>query len=605
MVSEGGKQVPSVCPKTGKRLERNRKHRWLFWVFPIAGLLSLLWFLIRVVPKPSRAAYPCQRMAVPLASGFVVWLLGLIGSVAAFRKAKQRFSQSCYLAAAVCVIIAVLAIWLPLSITDSKPAIAGDPTPNLPIGDAKGIHPGRVVWVHDPNATDWDGYTSPEHWFESAHTNQAVVNNMVSRAVRSLAGESTDAAAWDAIFRYFNNNRGKGDIGYQPGEKIGIKVNLTLTHNADPVTFEKSSGYINNIDNSPQMTLALLRQLVNIAGVQQSDITIGDPTKIMPNYYYNMLYSEFPNVCYMANLGGLGRTQAQFSDVPFYWSTPDANGTKQDFIPVSFAGADYFINFAILKSHNDSGVTLCAKNHYGSLLRSPTGRLWGAQYNYYNLHNTRVTETPGDGYYRALVDLMGHPQLGGKTLLYLIDGLFAGKNWTSVPYKWNMEPFNGDWPSSLFVSQDPVAIDSVCFDFLRTEWSAPLDYPRLLGTDDYLHEAAEANNPPSGTFYDPNNDGVGLTSLGAHEHWNNSTDKQYSRNLGTGNGIELVALRAAIPGDFDEDGDVDLVDFSILADQWMQAPGQPSADIAPEIPDGVVDILDLAVFVENWLAGVL
>ena len=31
-----------------------------------------------------------------------------------------------------------------------------------------------------------------------------------------------------------------------------------------------------------------------------------------------------------------------------------------------------------------------------------------------------------------------------------------------------------------------------------------------------------------------------MTSLGVHEHWNNPTDKQYSRNLGTGEGIELV-----------------------------------------------------------------
>ena len=32
------------------------------------------------------------------------------------------------------------------------------------------------------------------------------------------------------------------------------------------------------------------------------------------------------------------------------------------------------------------------------------------------------------------------------------------------------------------------------------------------------------------------------TSLGVLEHWNNSTDKQYSRNLdpSTGKGIELV-----------------------------------------------------------------
>jgi len=48
---------------------------------------------------------------------------------------------------------------------------------------------------------------------------------------------------------------------------------------------------------------------------------------------------------------------------------------------------------------------------------------------------------------------------------------------------------------------------------------------------------------------------------------------------------------------------VDLLDFSVLAGQWLQAPGEPSADIAPEIPDGVVDILDLAVLANHWLEG--
>jgi len=32
--------------------------------------------------------------------------------------------------------------------------------------------------------------------------------------------------------------------------------------------------------------------------------------------------------------------------------------------------------------------------------------------------------------------------------------------------------------------------------------------------------------------------------LGVEEHWNNSTDKQYSRNLGTGTGIELVSYNS-------------------------------------------------------------
>ena len=76
---------------------------------------------------------------------------------------------------------------------------------------------------------------------------------------------------------------------------------------------------------------------------------------------------------------------------------------------------------------------------------------------------------------------------------------------------------------------------------LWTEWE---DYPRKPGVDDYLHEAALAANPPSGTFYDPDHPAPQsrLASLGVHEHWNNPAVKKYSRNLGTGAGIELVAV---------------------------------------------------------------
>jgi len=98
--------------------------------------------------------------------------------------------------------------------------------------------------------------------------------------------------------------------------------------------------------------------------------------------------------------------------------------------------------------------------------------------------------------------------------------------------------FGEKWTSSIFMSQDPVAIDSVALDFVRNESKATDCTGR--GVDNYLHEAALANDPPSGRFYDPDGDGVRLESLGVHEHWNNATDKKYSRNLGTGNGIELV-----------------------------------------------------------------
>jgi hypothetical protein len=421
------------------------------------------------------------------------------------------------------------------------------------------------VWVHAPDATDWAGFDSSEHWWEGKHTDLATVEEMMSQAVRAVAGEETEAAAWDAIFKHFNQSRGKGRQGYRAGEKVAIKINLTACNARSPEvdlrTYQKKAAVMNSIDNSPQMLLALLRQLVYVAGVAPQNIAVGDPTGLFPQFMYDQLHTEFPQVSYFDNYGkpGSGRTRTEFSLVPFYWSTTAASGKRQDYIPSPFAAAEYIINFAILKGHS-SGITVCGKNLYGALLRCPDGFLRDVgQQDYYDMHLSlpNAEWSPGMGHYRAIVDLMGHRELGGKTLLCLIDGLFGGYYWDSHPYKWKSAPFgdgvNGDWPSSLFASQDPVAIDSVAYDFLLTEW------PKVVtggtgpagslqgGAEDYLHEAALADKPPSGTFYDPEKDGVGMSSLGVHEHWDNPTDKQYSRNLGFNQGIELLAFKVSRP----------------------------------------------------------
>jgi len=572
-----------VCPKTGRSFKTSSKGRWFAWAFSVVGIFSLLWFLVRVIPKPSRAAYPCQRAAFPVASSFVVWLTALVGSSLAWRKFLRRDSrvwQACLWGAAALALAALAVTSLP-----TVRSWAGNP-PHAVLGGAKGIFPGRVAWVHAPDATSWAGYSSSEHWFETNHTDLAVVEEMMSKAVRSVGGGDSDAAAWDAIFRYFNLNHARGDRGYQPGENIAIKINLaacwsggTTPQNYVDIynTYEKQnivdSHWMNTIDNSPQLLLSLLRHLVYVACVNVTNIYLGDPSGNFPKFLWDKLHPEFPNVHYFDNYGGQGRMRTEFSTVPFNWSTnaswsTNGAGKLQDYVPVPFARADYIIDFAVLKGHS-TGITACGKNWYGALLRLPNtwyrdanGLNRAGYTNYTHLHYSTPRPKsggyPGLGKYRAIVDLMGHSSLGGKTLLYLVDGLFGGYYSESRPVKWNTAPFNGDWPSSLFASQDPVAIDSVCYDFLLAEWPNIVNYGTQTpgagdelggGAEDYLHEAAEANNPASGTFYNPgtNNNRVRLASLGVHEHWNNSMDKKYSRNLGTGEGIELVALTATRP----------------------------------------------------------
>lgn len=516
-----------VCPKTGRPITA-AKCRWVHWILPLTGLVSLVWFLVRVIPKPSRAAYPCQRLAAPLASGFVVWIVGIAGSSLAYRKARQLLGQSRYLAAAVFLSIAVGAIWMSLAATRQERAGAAftpsDPA-NSPIGVGKGIHPGRVVWMYEPRAALWDGKTG--RWWEDANTDQSAVDYMVSKSLRTFTGEPNEPAAWDALFRYFNRTRGLGDLGYTKGEKIAIKINMNQDSGG---TWSANAGM-----PSPQMLYSLVDQLVHVVGVPGDAITIYDAARYIGDPLYDKLRSNpdpnFQSVRFICNTTRNGRIAATHDPAnPIRFASSSVPGGARAYVPRCVTEAKYLINMALLRAHSMFGITFCGKNHFGSIYWPSNGG-WTPE----PLHNFGNRSQPMSTYC-CLADLIGHPHLGGKTLLYMIDAVYGARNQSTEVMRF--ASFGDKWTSSIFISQDPVAIDSVALDFVRNE-SKATDCTGP-GVDNYLHEAALANDPPSRSAYDPDGDGKRLESLGVHEHWNNAVDKKYSRNLGTGQGIELV-----------------------------------------------------------------
>ncbi len=507
-------------------------------VFFFLGISSVTWFLIRVIPKPSRAAYPCMQASAPVMSAFVVYLIGLASTVYIFKKEKRSLLYSRFTMASLFIAVALFSFSSTeqqnqFSIVDASYFQA-----NAPVGEAKGIFPGRVVWVYDqnvtnaemadPSANDWSDY-----WALDKNCNQVLVDSMLTSGIRRIGGKSDIKDAWDGIFKYYNNNHGKGFVGYTNGEKFAIKVNLTNSscNCAGP----------KRMDSTPQVLLAILHQLVDVVGVPQDDIWIGDSYRTFRDEYYSKCHSEYPDVHYVDGQGGNGREKTipsadqllKFSD-----------GIETSSIPMHYVDAEYFINIPCLKSHDSAGITLAAKNHQGSVLESGTPpEAQSAMY----MHPYFPQKNANMGVFRHLVDYMGHEELGGKTLLYIIDGIWAGRSWQGYLEKWQMSPFNNDYPSSLFLSQDAVAIESVCYDFLLAEYaSKPTDqkFPYMSGTDDYLRQASDPINWPAGIQYDPEGDGSNLVSLGVYEHWNNVTEKQYSRNLGTGSGIELKKYTA-------------------------------------------------------------
>ena len=377
--------------------------------------------------------------------------------------------------------------------------------PNEPIGQGRGIHPGRVAWVHAPGVAKWDGHTGL--WVEDRWNDQAKACQMVAEALMQLTGEATPKRAWQALFKDFNQQHGRGkNRGYKRGESIAIKLNLNnaITHHD---TIE--------LNSSPFVTLALVRSLVQHGGVRQQDIVLCEPSRAITDSIYDKVHREFPHVRFVDNLGGNGREKCQYYPEQIAYSVD--NGKMARGLAKCIVDADYLINSALLKTHNGPGVTLTSKNWYGA---TDINLLWRQ-----NAHNN-VSQDKRNGkpQYKTFVDWMSHKDMGQKALLFLIDGTYGSRDVNGAPNpKWMKEPFNGDWACSLIVSQDEVACDAVAMDIIIGEWP---EFGSLNYCDEYLREAASIPNAPSGTVY--KQEGQPLQQpLGLFEHW--GSDHKYTK----------------------------------------------------------------------------
>ena len=525
-----------TCPKSGRIVGINKQNVVLKICFPLLGLAALVWFLIRVVPKPSRMEYPCQQVAAPIALSFVAFISSTLVGVGTWKRVRNLWNARRVTLGLSVLLIGVLAsgTLYVMSVdnslmgqvirkqidngTDMGRFIPID-APNTPMGVAKGIHPGRVAWAYDPKAAAWDG----KHglYSDADNNSQTRVNDMLEGVIIALTNQKTIDKAWDELFRLFNYKKGKGAVSYKKGEKIAIKVNLN------------DNGGSNIIDATPQSVYALLHQLIDIMQVPQNNITVYDAQRRGISAIYDYMQPLYPEVNYQ-NWGGF------VPDVIHYSSEITDKGSMS--LARAAYEADYMINMALMKRHSEptdkwrdsagqTGITSTGKNQFGSLEKVPPLHFSIRDWSSFR----------GMGTYNCIVDLMAHERIGGNTLVYIVDAMYVNPKHNGHAVRFKRAPFNNGWTSSFLASNDQVAIESVVLDFIYSELPLPAN------ADNFLHEAANIGNPPSGIAYA----GKKLVSLGVHEHWNNPEQRMYSRNLGTGKGIELYRVpldenRAAI-----------------------------------------------------------
>jgi len=336
----------------------------------------------------------------------------------------------------------------------------------------------KVMRIYSAEATFWDYKTEPYVNFMS----EEVVDQMLKAGLCSFTGTSSATEAWQKLMPTYRN-----------GDKVAIKPNLNALH----------LGYERNITVTPPVINSIISSLVNDLGVSPSNIYVYDLCD-KPQVIERIL--KHPVNC-------VGRLSGSLSDklkmhFHFGLNTFDSSATIQMRHPVYDADgkrvycsiprvvtqADHLINVPVLKAHQFILLSSAFKNHFGTVR--------------FSNHSQYPTILHGDPLQPSLVDIYKNKQIKDKTRLILVDGLFGAplygkESFGQLPTPWHTFP--GDkTPNSIFLSTDPVAIESVIADYIAEEQS---HHNLNLLPHDYLHLAAKEK-------------------LGVHEH--RKSDGTYS-----------------------------------------------------------------------------
>ncbi len=215
---------------------------------------------------------------------------------------------------------------------------------------------------------------------------------MFSRSLRSLSGKSSDRAAWKVLFKNFNRAHRDSGKGYRAGEKIVIKINV---NNA----YEGYGDVDGQIDQSPQTLFALLYQLIKVAGVPQDMITVLEATRVVPDRVFKPSHAAFPGVRFVDSKGdgSNGRSPVEYQKDVLHYSISESKVGKD--LPKCVVEATYLVNLTLVKGHPTTGVTLTAKDHYGTVDVRDHGV-------YVNSHSHPMAT------YHPFVDMIGSKALG-------------------------------------------------------------------------------------------------------------------------------------------------------------------------------------------------
>ncbi len=319
----------------------------------------------------------------------------------------------------------------------------------------------RVVSVYAANAIDGNRASFP--YVDSI--DPGIVGEMLNKGLMELTEKRSAESAWKCIFD-----------SYKDGDTIAIKPNFNDIH----------KEFRENLVASPAVLNAIIRGLIEVLKVPSKNIIIYDCSRIIPDSYRERIKypvkfvepygSSFIRKIMYKTFGNPLPEADRAHEIKMSRDVIDGKGnTVKCYLPKVITTADHIINVPILKSHQFVIASGALKNHYGTV-RFSDGKLLPKY-----LHPPVIHE--------SIADINAHPVIREKTRLIVLDALFGRiKKKGGAPDKWYI--FDDKDPGRLFLSHDPVALDSVSAFFVKKELKTRGDHHL---SDEYLKIAAKRN----------------------------------------------------------------------------------------------------------------
>ncbi len=292
--------------------------------------------------------------------------------------------------------------------------------------------PERVVRAHCGNMQHWN-FSNPNFY---DYVNQPVYNDMFARGICSLTSQTNVQNAWSDLL-----------VGYQPGHKIGIKLNL--------------NSYDYNANQTCEMAYTVIESLKSF-GVDASDIKVFDAVRRIPDYWRNRWDSD---VDYVND-----QTADWDDNATIYFPHIDTSHR----IPRILSQADHLINVCLQKGHK-SYVTGSMKNHFGSQ-EDPS-----------DLHISR---------FENIVTLANSGHILGKTRLIVAEAAYMTWHHEGHPFEETQAtdlfpagPSGNSSPNFMLFGTNMVTVDSVLADIQNHEREARGEW---TWSDDFIDMAADA-----------------------------------------------------------------------------------------------------------------